>query len=342
MSPAARAYHLQLKRIEKLQAQLAELESLGLAHRRDLQQWVHPLELQRRERMRELVHALAAQMTDKALSRLQRERASAVLCDLAQTLADEGDSEMAALHDRHSPRTLAQKKQAAADAMRARLEEALGAPLDDLGQDASAEALLRAGMARLRQADDDEQSRRRAKAAARKAKKAPAAQQVQQQARQADADSTLRNLFRQLASALHPDREPDPEQRLCKTALMSAANAAYGRKDLVALMRLQVEAELADPHAASRLTDDRLAALTLLLKQQVADLERERAARQQRLADEFDLPAGQVPNTNTLKQHVLHNVRALEAIVAGLARDLAQVQTTAGLKRWLNDPGRDR
>lgn len=337
LSSAARAYQLQLKRIEKLQSQLAELEALGQTHRSDLQQWVHPLELQRRERMRQLVQALAAQMTDKALSRLQRERASAMLCNLAQSLADEGDREMAALHDRHSPRTLAQKKQAVADALRARLEEALGSPLDDLGKDASAEALLRAGMNRLRQADDDEQARRRAKAQARKAKKAPAVQQVQQQSRQADADTTLRNLFRQLASALHPDREPDPEQRLRKTALMSAANAAYGRKDLVALMRLQVQAELADPHAVSRLSDDRLAALTLLLKQQVADLERERAARQQRLADEFDLPTGQVPNPNTLKQHLLRDVSALEAIVAGLARDLERVQTTAGLKRWLND-----
>lgn len=338
MTPAARAYKLQLVRIEKLQSQLDELEALGQTHRADLQRWVHPLELQRRERMRELARALAAQLTDKALSRLQRARAEAMLCDLTQTLADEGDREMAALHDRHSPHTLAQKKQAAADDLRARLEEAIGAPLDDIAKDASAEALLRAGMARLRQADEEEQARRRAKAAARKAKKkAPPAQQVQQQALQADADTTLRKLFRQLASALHPDRELDPEQRLRKTALMSAANAAYGSKDLVALMRLQVQAELADPHAVSRLSDDRLMAMTLLLKQQVADLERERAARQQRLADEFDLPAGQVPNPNTLKQHLLRDVSALETTVAALARDLEQVQTTAGLKRWLND-----
>jgi hypothetical protein len=337
LSPAVRAYNLQLVRIEKLQSQLAELEALGQTHRADLQRWVHPLELQRRSRMRELAQTLATKLTDKALSRMQRERALTMLCDLAQTLAEEGDREMVALHDRYSARTLAQKKQDAANALRARLEEALGAPLDDLGQDASAEALLRAGMDRLRQADDDELARRRAKSQARKAKKAPPAQQVQQEALQADADTTLRNLFRQLASALHPDREPDPEQRLRKTALMSAANAAYGRKDLVALMRLQGQAELADPHAVSRLTDDRLAALTLLLKQQVADLERERAARQQRLADEFDLLAGQVPNPNSLKQQLLRDVNALETTVAVLARDLEQVQTTAGLKRWLNN-----
>jgi hypothetical protein len=336
VSPAARAYQLQLKRIEKLHAQLAELEALGQTHRSDLHQWVHPLELRRRERMRELALCLADQLGEKALSRLQREHALAALCELTQSLADEGDREMAALHDRHSPQSLAQKKQAAADALRARLEAAIGAPLDDVDQDASAEALLRAGMARLRQADEDEQERRRARAAARKAKKAPAAQQVQQEALQADADTTLRTLFRQLASALHPDREPDPEQRLRKTALMSAANAAYGRKDLLALMRLQEQAALADPQAASRMGDERLAALTLLLKQQVADLERERAARQQRLAGEFDLPPGWVLNPNTLRQHLLREVDTLEAVVAELDRGLAQVRTTAGLKRWLN------
>ncbi len=340
LSPAARAYNLQLARIEKLQSQRDELDALGQAHRAELQRWVHPLRVRQRQRMGDMARFLATQLDNKALSRLQRERARDALCELAQALAAEGDRAMAALHDRHSPRTLAQIRQAAADTLRARLEAALGKPLDDLAADASPEALLRAGMARLQQADDESQARRRARAEARKARKVPAARQVQL----ADADTTLRRLFRQLASALHPDREPDPERRMRKTALMSAANAAYERKDLVTLMRLQVQAELADPAAVSRLTDDRLASLTLLLKQQVAELERERAARQQQLADEFELPAGQVLNANTLKQRLLSEVRALEAAVARLAQDGERMQAPAGLKRWLNEwrpPGQD-
>ena len=80
-----------------------------------------------------------------------------------------------------------------------------------------------------------------------------------------------------------------------------------------------------------------LAALTLLLKQQVADLERERAVRQQRLAGEFDLPPGHATNPNTLKQHLLMQVDALASAVAQLELDLEQVHEPAALKRWLNE-----
>ncbi|WP_066256182.1 hypothetical protein [Hydrogenophaga flava] len=334
LSAAARAFNLQLSRVDKLRAQLDELDALGQEHRAERHRWLSPLQRQRRERMRALALALEGHLQGKALSRLQQETATEALCALAQTLADEGEADMVALHDRHSRQSLAQKKQAAADAMRARLEAALGEPLAGDDEDLSMDELVRAGMARLREARDEEQARRQARAQARKARKQPGTQQAEAQA--ADAETQLRTLFRQLASALHPDREPDETERQRKTALMSEANTAYARKDLVTLMQIQLRAELADPAAVSRLADDRLAALTLLLKQQVAGLERERAARQGQLAAEFELPPGQVANPNTLRQQLLNQVGVLEAAVARLAQDLAQVQEPAGLKRWLN------
>ena len=336
LSPAARAFNLQLTRVDKLKAQLDELEALGQSHREALHRWVTPLAQRQRASQRGLALGLAEQLLGKALSRVQQTTATARLCDLAQTLADAGESDMAALHDAHSRQTLAQKKQAAADAMRARLEAVLGEPLAGADDDLSMDELLRAGMARLRESQGEEQARRQAKAKARKARQQPGAQQTQAQRQQADAETQLRTLFRQLASALHPDREPDEAERLRKTALMSEANAAYGRKDLVTLMQIQLRAELADPATVSRLADDRLAALTLLLKQQVAGLERERAERQQRLAGEFGLPPGQVANPNTLRQSLLDTVKTLEEAVAQAEHDLAQLQEPASLKRWLN------
>ena len=342
LTAAARAFNLQLTRVDKLKAQLDELDALGQSHRVELHRWVAPLQQRQRQRMRELALWLAECLRGKTLSRLQQATATEALCRLTQTLAEDGDSAMATLHDQHSPQTLAQKKQAAADALRERLEHVLGEPLAEAGEDASLEELLRAGMARLRASQDEEQARRQAKVKARKARQKPGAEQTLAQAQQADAETQLRSLFRQLASALHPDRETDPQERQRKTALMSEANAAYGRKDLVTLMQIQLRAELADPAAVSRLADDRLAALTLLLKQQVAGLERERAARQQRLAGEFELPPGQVANPNTLKQHLLAQVAALESAVAQTEQDLAQVQEPAGLKRWLNQQREQR
>lgn len=336
LSAAARAFNLQLTRVDKLQAQLAELDTLGQSHRAERHRWLAPLQQRQRQHRRTLAQALADHLQGKTLSRLQQATATEALCELAQTLADEGEADMAALHDRHSRQTLAQKKQAAADALRARLEAALGEPLADGGQALSAEELLREGMARWRAAREEEQARRQAKAQARKARQKPGARQAEEQAQAVDAETQLRTLFRQLASALHPDREPDEAERVRKTALMSEANTAYARKDLVTLMQIQLRAELADPAAVSRLADDRLAALTLLLKQQVAGLERERAARQGQLAAEFDLPHGQVANPNTLKQQLLAQVAALESAVVQLESDLEQVAEPATLKRWLN------
>lgn len=336
LSAAARAFNLQLTRVDKLKAQLDELDALGQSHRVERHRWLAPLRQRQQAQRRALALVLEGHLQSQTLSRAQQATATDALCALAQSLADEGHADMAALHDRHSRQTLAQKRQAAADAMRARLEAVLGEPLATDGDPLSTQDVVREGLARWRAAREEAQARRQAKAEARKARQKPGARQVEAQAQAADADTQLRTLFRQLASALHPDREPDETERLRKTALMSEANTAYARKDLVTLMQIQLRAELADPAAVSRLADDRLAALTLLLKQQVAGLERERAARQGQLAAEFELPHGQVANANTLRQHLLTQVAALESTVAQLDQDLAQAGDTAGLKRWLN------
>jgi hypothetical protein len=342
LSAAAHAFNLQLTRIDKLKSQLHELQALGQAHRAEQHRWVPPLQAQHTQLLREQVLVMDERLQGKSLSRLQRETAVEVLCDLAEQLVEEAlvrgavdlVASMRALHDRHSRRSLVQKKQDAAEALRAKLEAALGQPLSDVPQEASMQELLRAGMQKLRESMSEEQAKKRATAQARKARKKPGT--AQQQAQLADADTLLRTLFRQLASALHPDREADPVQRLQKNALMSEANAAYGRKDLVTLMQIQLRAALVEAGAVARMADDKLAALTVLLKQQVADLERERATRQRQLAAEFDLPGGAAPNANSLKQQLLTQVQSLERAVLQAEHDLAQLRDDAGVKRWLN------
>ncbi|WP_439520768.1 hypothetical protein [Hydrogenophaga sp.] len=334
LSAAARAYNLQLTRIDKLRSQLAELDALGRQHRQALHDAVAPLRLQVGQRQRELALALDAHLQGKLLSQGQATVARDALCHLARTLAEEGDVAVRELHDRHSPRSLAQLRQDHADALRQRLETVLGEPLADDGQDLSAEQLVRAGMERLRRSQQEAQERRRDAAEARRARKRPG--RALREAEQQGADTLLRRLFRQLASALHPDRESDPAARLRKTALMSEANAAYEKRDLVTLLQIQSRAELADPDAVHRLPDERLAALTLLLKAQVASLERERAALQASLAAEFDLPEGTSPNANSLLQQRIDEARSLESALSGLSQDLETVGDERGLKRWLN------
>jgi hypothetical protein len=151
----------------------------------------------------------------------------------------------------------------------------------------------------------------------------------------------LRKLFRQLASSLHPDREPDAQARLAKTALMSEANAAYERRDLVALLQIQQKALGADAQAAALMSEDKLAEWTLLIKQQVADLERERAAHSERLAAEFELAPGFNLTAFSLQTTLRQQVVDLEHELALMQRDLQLVQDDAALKRWLNEQAQD-
>jgi len=205
----------------------------------------------------------------------------------------------------------------------------------------------RAHMKQAADARDAKAAKRQAKRDAKHAAKSQAEQasragqppnpaQLLQASLQNEADTSLRNLYRQLAKALHPDRETDPDARLHKTALMSEANAAYARKDYLTLVDIQQRAALAEPAAVANLPDDKLQALTLLLKAQVAELERQRAHTQQGLLHEFDVPDGMGLNAHTLQTRLNEQQADLQEAVDALQSGLELVQQEAGLKRWLN------
>ena len=171
----------------------------------------------------------------KDLRPAQKRVATDILCGLCEALVAGGDEAMRALHDRHSRHSLQRKEQDAA-----------------------------AGMAHMQGATQAEQARRDAA----RANKKPTAAQRKAEQQQEDAETVLRKVFRQLASALHPDRERDPAEHRRKTVLMSEANAAYGRQDLMALLQIQLRIEQADSRSLSQLPEEKIESMSLLLKQQ--------------------------------------------------------------------------
>ena len=205
------------------------------------------------------------------------------------------------------------------------------------GQDDSLdplEAVMRASHERLHEAMQADEAEREAAQARRKKKPLTPAQIKAGQA-QEDADTVLRQVYRQLASALHPDRERDPAEHQRKTALMSEANAAYAKKDLMALLHLQLRIAQADAQNLLQQPEERIAAMSLLLKQQAAELENELFARQQHIKAEFDLDVFQSPTAATLRRQLEQQANDLQEELAFMQADIAQVQDDAGFKRWL-------
>jgi uncharacterized protein YdcH (DUF465 family) len=336
LSAAQQRFNRLLAKIDKLEGQVTEMQKLGDAFRPLYDSTLAPLRQAHMAMVRRMALHLDERLQRKGLTPAQKRNGLEILCSLCEMLAMKGDAEMVALHDLRSPHTLRQKEEEQAAGLRAMMEDALGQPLDMDAQDGSLnpmEALFRASQEGLNAAMQAEEERQATAQARKKKNPTPAQHKAAQE--QEDADSVLRQVYRQLASALHPDRERDPAEQQRKTALMSEANAAYARQDLMALLHLQLRIAQADSQDLLQQPEERIAAMTRLLKQQAAELESELMARQQHLQQEFELEFYQQPSAATLRRQLEQQEKHLKDELAFMEKDLAQVQDDAGFKRWL-------
>lgn len=331
LSPAQQRFNRLLARIDKLKRQMEELQTLADTQRPLYHRTLHPLRERRLGLMREMALWLDERLQRRGLGKAHKQTATDILCTLCEHLAADGDEAMRALHDKHSQHSIEEKQQAAAASVRAMMEGVLGRPLDtDLPLD-SLDDVLFAGMEQLRDAVEADNALRQRK----KSKRKPSATQRRAEQQQQDAESALRKLYRQLSSALHPDRELDPDARAHKHTLMVEANAAYQRRDLVALLHIQLHIEQTDPQTLSRMAEDRIESMSLLLKQQTAKLERELDIRKQQVLQEFDLPPFEPLSAASLRRHLSREAQALKQDVAAMEQDMGTVRDDASFKRWL-------
>lgn len=162
-------------------------------------------------------------------------------------------------------------------------------------------------------------------------RRAGAAEKQRAQAAQAVTGS-VREVYRRLASALHPDREPEPDLRARKTVLMQQANQAYAAGDLQGLLALQREAGQLD--AARHLPKDarQLASVVAELQAQVAQLR----TQAHRLEAAFRAATGE-PDGVGMQPHKAQ--RLVGAQVRRLREEAVLLQRQALL---LRDPQRAR
>lgn len=174
------------------------------------------------------------------------------------------------------------------------------------------------------QREADAKARRRARQARRAAAAHPDAERV---------GPSLREVFRRLASALHPDRETDPARRSAKTALMQQANRAHGDRDLGALLELQ--GRIGAASGGQSADPQRLAHHNRLLADQAEQL----AAQIDRLEAEFrreiGLPPGRGLNPARLVAYAKQDARHLREVLAAVQAEALLFDDAAALREWL-------
>lgn len=342
LSPVQQRYNALLTRMETLSAQCDHLQTWSDRHRHAHVQALYQAAQQTRALRQQLLLFLHGQLQGDALTALQQRLARAQVRGLIGQLDPIKDPSLQALADLYladeDEAERAEEQALQAQRLREQIEAALGQPIHDPGQYPTPEAMMAAGMRQWQRQQQADETRKAAKRAARKALKKPAAHQ-HAALQQADARSAIRAIFRQLASALHPDREPDAQERMRKTALMSEVNAAYERNELGTLLRLQMQTALAGSGAA-RLAEDKLAGMCLLLKEQVAALEDDLGQLEARLTREMGVPVHAQASEASLTQALLRLQADQGHVADRLASDLRRIQNTTELKRWLKEQNR--
>ena len=349
LTPAQHRFNDLLTRIEQLSGLIQRLEAWSDRHRyAHIQALRESVQLAQTHRKSLLLFVHERLQTADLTDRQQR-MARGMVRGLIDHLAHLGDPQVQALADvyvsEEDTQEAAEEQAEAAQRLRERIEEALGQPIEKPDQYQTPEEMMQAGMRQWQRQQEADEQRKAAKRAARKAqkqaqKKSAVAEKGElppAMLREADAKSAIRTVFRQLASALHPDREPDEQERLRKTGLMSEVNAAYDRNDLTTLLRLQMQVTQASPQGTARMADDKLLAMCLLLKEQVAALEDDLEQLQSRLSRELCVPVRADIDEALLSQS-LQRIQADQRYSAdSLASDLRRIQNEAELKRWLKE-----
>ena len=341
LSPAQQRYNALLARIESLSAQVERLQAWSDAHRHAHMQALYQTAQQTRALRQSLLVFLHDKLQGDALTSQQQRMARTQVRGLIDQLGPDSDPQIQALAElyRLDEDELAEERAEEAQRLREQIEAALGQPIHNPHQYQTPEEMMAAGMRQWQRQQQADEERKAAKRAARKALKKPAAHQ-RAEVQQADARSAIRTIFRQLASALHPDREPDAQERERKTTLMSEVNAAYEKNDLSTLLRLQMQAALSDASGASRFADDQLAAMALLLKEQVSALEDDLAQMEFRLTRELCVTVSAQLSEAVMTQ-ALQTLQANQRHEAdSLSSDLRRIQSEAELKRWLKEQSR--
>jgi hypothetical protein len=186
----------------------------------------------------------------------------------------------------------------------------------------------------LRTAEKDKHSTRR-KSAKQLAK------EEKLKAEEAQTSLSIREVYRKLVSALHPDREPDVTERARKTSLMQRVNQAYKKKDLLQLLELQLELEQIDAKTIANLSDDRLKHFNKILQEQLAELQQEIAFVEWPLRERFGLNPYRAIEPDTVMKSFKREIRDVKNSIKILEQDFYIPGNLAALKLWIKDYKRE-
>ena len=334
LSRARKQFNTLIKKLEAARALLAAWKEALPAAMSKADGEFRPLAQTHDEHLKQLVLLLDAMHGHKLLGKRERDKLSAFVAQVALGLLPETDDEvLKEVYNRHSGDDYDAGEEERADDFKQMIEALLGAEFKGDIDLRSPEGMLEAFQAQLEEQggqagpDRHQEAPRMTRAAERaRERQAAEAQRMQQ---------SMREIFRKLASHLHPDREPDEAQRQRKTALMQRVNVAYAANDMLGLLELQLEVEQIDQASLANLSDERIKQYNKVLNEQLSELESEIAGFEEVAAIEMNADIYEVVTPVALMRTLDSGIADLRSRIATIDQDLQSLGDVKLLKVWI-------
>lgn len=322
-----------IDRLEKMRHARTDWDELVVAFKTSDTERVHPLRATLKQASRETVLLIDRLLDQKGWSRADQNALKDVACHTAEALlrANPLDVEIRAIFDRHSSMTFQETKQEELEDLKQHAKEYMGIDLDDAGIESEDDLVER-----VYEHMKNEEAREHERSAERR----KSAGQQRAEASAKTAKQFLREIYRKLASAVHPDREADAARRAEKTELMQQINRAYATNDLLTLLEAQLRLELIDPDHVSKISGERLQQFNRLLSQQLEAAKSELRSLQDAFRMDYGLPQGRAVSQRDLHLVTQRRARELRAHILQQKRFLEVLANKSATKRWLKEQRR--
>ncbi|MBI3187336.1 MAG: molecular chaperone DnaJ [Gammaproteobacteria bacterium] len=322
----------QKKRLASWQEAMPQLQQEAAAK-------LYPLQKIYSEHQAKMAALLDNHYTTEKFSRNQQDKIKYLILEICEELISmHGRHDMKILYNQYSEDDFdAQVQQDAAmqsDFMKSMFEQAFDVTLDDNEFDFSDPIKIAEQMAdkitdQQRQAEEQRNSRK--KSAKLQAKEA------REQKEQADISKSIQAVYRQLVAALHPDREPDPVERERKTELMQKVTVAYGKRDLLQLLELQLSVEQIDQNNINNIAEDRLKHFNRILQNQLNEITEEIMFAEMGFRNTAGLSPYEPVTPKRLQTLLKQDIRNMREIISKIQHDLRTFQDIKKFKLWLKD-----
>ncbi len=322
LSKAQQAFNTLVKKIEIRRYELAQWQATVALYQQKIASSYRPLIASFHQQKIAFVQALDLALCRTGLSRSERAMVEDIVCTLAaQLLSEVDDDTVKEIYNRYNEVDFDTQEAALASAFQAGLERDPEVCVDDVMPEEAWQ--------------DDMQATLSQRAQPKKKTAKQLAREASQKAEENETSLSIREVYRKLASALHPDREPDEAERERKTGLMQRVNQAYAKKDLLKLLELQLELEHIDAHTIAGLSEDRLRHYSKVLKEQVKELEQEIAQLEYPLKAQFHVHPNQTLSFKSVMPLLMTDIAALQRHMRQVKQDMQMLHDLPNFKAWL-------